>query len=505
MKPCKGGTDCSVVFVGEKAPLPFAKPKMTKVKSPSARRFARVALICLAALLSVERIRAEAMPAPKRDWRDEIVYVIVIQKWFNGNRANDYMLDRFGAVKNQYEGGLWGGDLDGIIQKLDYLSSLGVTALLLYPVVANDRMPFGKYLPTGYRPRDYFQVDENFGSLETLKRLVDGAHQRHMRVILDLPLGFPGAEHPYLQDPSKKDWFGEMTAYGVRQWDTDNPDVADYLIKISRFWKDESHCDGFRLDSSHLHSMEFWKRYARELKGAAHDKDFFLLAEVPLSPAKIGEFIKATGFDSAYDFSAGIAREVFGKAANVDRISAVLREGKDLYPTPSRLCAQLDEYEDPEFITSAKKPKEARMKMAMTYLLTLNRIPLLYSGDEVAASYREVGGVFTPERQSSPFLEYTRRLVALRKREKVLRSGDLVEAQSRNPIYAYLRAQGDDRILVIFNTSAEARSISFPLGPLRWADCGLIDLLSAQTVKTKADAGQMQIEPFSARVLRVFH
>src|SRR6516162_6585507 len=135
--------------------------------------------------------------APERDWQDEIIYVIVIQKWFNGNRTNDYMLSRFGPDKSRYEGGFWGGDLDGIIQKLDYLSSLGGTALLLYPVVANDTRPFGKYLTTGYRPRDYFQVDENFGDLDTFKRLVDGAHERKMRVILDLPLGLPGTEHPY--------------------------------------------------------------------------------------------------------------------------------------------------------------------------------------------------------------------------------------------------------------------------------------------------------------------
>ena len=476
---------------------------MTPAQSPSARRFARFVLVCLAVVPPIEGIGAEAVAVPKRDWLDEIIYVIVIQKWFNGNRANDFMLDRFGAAKNQYEGGMWGGDLDGIIQKLDYLSSLGVTALLLYPVVANDTMPFGKYLATGYRPRDCFKVDENFGSLETLKRLVDGAHKRQMRVILDLPLGLPGNEHPYGRDPSKDDWFGKMTGYGVRQWNAENPKVADYLIKVSKFWKEQTHCDGFRLDSAHLHSTTFWKRYVSELKGTEPGSDFFLLAELPLHPRKIGEFIKATGLDSAYDFSAGIVRDVFGKDANVNRISAVLREGKDFYPVPSRLCAQIDEYEDPEFITGAKEPKDDRMKMAMTYLLTLNRIPLLYSGDEVAVSYRAVGGVFAPELQASPFLEYTRKLIALRKKEKALRNGNLVEVHSRDPIYAYLRTQGADRILVMFNHSAEHHSVSFPLGTLPWTDCDLFDLLSAQKVKARANAGPVVIEPFSARVLRV--
>jgi alpha-amylase len=454
-------------------------------------------------LFSIGTARSQATSFLTRDWKDEIIYVIVIQKWFDGNPANDYMLGRFGADKSRFEGGLWGGDLDGITQKLDYLSSLGVSSLLLYPVVANDTKPLGKFLTIGYRPRDYFQVDENFGDLASLKRLVDGAHERKMRVILDLPLGFPGIEHPYYHDPSKSDWFGRMTGYGVRQWNTENPQVADYLIKVSKFWKEQTQCDGFRLDSVQLHPAAFWERYVREVKGPEAGSNFFLLAELPLHPSKIGQFIKATGFDSAYDFSAGIVREVFGKDADVNRISFVLREGNQYYPDPSRLCAQIDQYEDPEFITAAKEPKEPRMRMAMTYLLTLNRIPLLYSGDEVAASYREVGGLFTPARQSSPFLEFTRKLIALRKNGFALRRADLIEVQSSNPIYAYLRTAGDDRILVIFNNSREQHLVRFPLGTKQWKDCDLYDLLRARSVKPRANAEPIAIEPFGAMVLRV--
>ena len=152
------------------------------------------------------------VPAPRerRIWQDEIVYVVVIQKFFNGDRQNDVMLGRFGKDRSRFEGGFWGGDLEGVIQKLDYLTSLGVTTLLLYPVMDNDGGPFGKYLATGYRPRDYFRVDENFGNMATLRRLIEGAHQRGLRVILDLPLGMPGSEHPFQTDPQKQSWFGKV-------------------------------------------------------------------------------------------------------------------------------------------------------------------------------------------------------------------------------------------------------------------------------------------------------
>jgi hypothetical protein len=94
----------------------------------------------------------------RRGWEDEIVYVIAVSRFFDGDQANNVMLRRFGKDRSRYDGGFWGGDLEGIIRKLDYVASLGVTALLLYPVMDNDDSPFGKYLATAYRPKDYFRV-----------------------------------------------------------------------------------------------------------------------------------------------------------------------------------------------------------------------------------------------------------------------------------------------------------------------------------------------------------
>ena len=73
-----------------------------------------------------------------RRWEDEIVYVVIIEKFFDGDPANNIMRDRFFKDRARYEGGFWGGDLKGVIAKLDDLTDLGVTTLLLYPVVQND-------------------------------------------------------------------------------------------------------------------------------------------------------------------------------------------------------------------------------------------------------------------------------------------------------------------------------------------------------------------------------
>jgi hypothetical protein len=85
----------------------------------------------------------------RRRWEDEIVYVVIVSKFCDGDPGNNVMLRRFGRDRAGFEGGFWGGDLEGVILKLDELKSIGITALLRYPVMDNDDGPFGKYLATG--------------------------------------------------------------------------------------------------------------------------------------------------------------------------------------------------------------------------------------------------------------------------------------------------------------------------------------------------------------------
>src|SRR5262249_19810528 len=155
----------------------------------------------------------------------------------------------------------------------------------------------------GYRPKDYEHVDRNFGDIATLRSLVDAAHARGMRVILDMPITLPGFEHPFLADPAKKGWFGPPTRYGVPRWKAEEPQGADYLIGVCKRWKARSGCDGFRVDSAHLQPVAFWKRFVAEVKAAEPKRAFVILAELAVNPREIGRVVAASGFDGAYDFS----------------------------------------------------------------------------------------------------------------------------------------------------------------------------------------------------------
>ncbi|WP_165226549.1 alpha-amylase family glycosyl hydrolase [Aquisphaera insulae] len=444
----------------------------------------------------------DASPDEPRPWSEEIVYGIIVEKFLDGDPSNDFMKERYGKDRTRFEGGFWGGDLRGIRAKLDDIADLGVTAILIYPVMQNDEAPVDRYLPTGYRPRDYEAVDRNFGDVAALRDLVDAAHARRLKVILDMPITLPGFEHPFLKDPAKQDWFGPKSEYGVPRWKVEKPEVGDYIIGVCKRWKERSGCDGMRLDSAHLQPASFWKRFVAELKAAPPQKDFVILPELTVVPAQIGAFVRDCGFDGAYDFSALRIREVFGRDEDVAQLSFANREAHQYYPQPRAMMAPIDNYEK-SFSEYAKEPKAARTKLALTYALTLDRVPLLYAGNELGIAFDEVGGAFPPNRRDSAFLKNVKGLIALRRREPALIRGDFEELVARDGVFAFLRSAGDDRVLVFLNGSDRPRDLSRPIAGRPWKDLVLEDLQAGSIAKPAGLETPVRAEAYGARIMKV--
>ena len=140
---------------------------------------------------------------------EDVLYMLMPDRFANGNPKNDVLQNLRDKTCDRTAPSLrHGGDLEGIRQHLDYFTDLGVTALWLTPVLETDS-PRNGYSSSyhGYATTDYYRVDPRFGTNEDYKRLIDEAHSKGLKVVMDLIFNHCGSNHPWLADMPSKDWF----------------------------------------------------------------------------------------------------------------------------------------------------------------------------------------------------------------------------------------------------------------------------------------------------------
>lgn len=213
--------------------------------------------------------------------KDAVFYQIFVDRFAQGDFDKDQSYIDMAWGDKPTPSHFAGGDLKGIIQKLDYLSDLGIKAIYLTPIFLS---------PTNnkYDIIDYYRVDPQFGSLEDLKTLVTKAHQMGIRVILDAVFNHCSVLAPQFQDVLDKgresvfyDWFmieGDYpnpdllnyetfaSCHYMPKWNTSNPKVQDFLISVGLYWIKEADIDGWRLDVSDEVSHQFWRDFRRAVK-----------------------------------------------------------------------------------------------------------------------------------------------------------------------------------------------------------------------------------------------
>ena len=211
------------------------------------------------------------------------VYQIFVDRFSTGNPAMDKKL-AYKTSKNRL-----GGNLRGIINKLDYIKSLGFDAIWLTPI-------FSAMDYHGYSTLDFYSVDKHFGSNETLKELVNKAHAIGLKVILDFVANHVSNKHKFfisaLNDKSSvyRNWFvfGRNNSYmsfldvkELPKLNTKNRDVVNYLIDAALYWIRDFGIDGYRLDHAIGPTLEFWKEFTAACLKL--NKNFVFLPEIWLS------------------------------------------------------------------------------------------------------------------------------------------------------------------------------------------------------------------------------
>lgn len=369
-----------------------------------------------------------------------------------------------------------GGDLEGVLERLDHIASLGATAIWLTPI-------FPAPSDHGYNLTDYFGVDPRLapdGDAATAERLfaraVDAAHAAGMKVLLDLPLNHVGHEYdlarheahaPRVRPPRTRQEHG--WSRDLKYFDHDDEATRRFLFDVTRFWVERYGVDGYRYDYVHGIANPFWESLYRELR--AERGDLFVVGEHwedTGSPERNAREIAArfdgpTGrcFDTLFDFPF--------QAAAVESLStgepAHLVEILDLCDRiyPRRACAMLDNHDTPR-IGDCVDGDERRHALALRLLASRpGPISMLYgtetglrAGTTPSTVVDESGRIAMRwEEVDSPLVELTGRLFAARARHGVLARGKAVGRAASGGLFAELvEHESGERVLVVLNFSS---------------------------------------------------
>lgn len=429
--------------------------------------------------------------------RDAVIYHIFLDRFYPG--------DGVPWKKPTNLSGFFGGTLRGAIQKLDYIQSLGCNAIYLSPLFASPSHH-------GYDATDYYTVEPRFGTNAELIELINEAHQRGIRIILDFVANHWSNHHPTFQaaqrDPDSayrawytwQRWPDEYTSFftvkGMPQLNLKHKPASDYLLKCAQHWLQQG-VDGYRLDYAPGPPRTFWADFRRACK--AVKPDAFLFGEVVSHSEVIASYIPH--FDGCLDFllADALRRTFVLETSTLQEFEAFLAAHETYFPDDFSLPAFLDNHDMTRILYLAKEDK-AKVKLAALVLFTLFAPPVIYNGTEVGVSQRNPLGWFEEARLPMPWgdeadkdlLDYFRRLGALRNQFPGLTSGrrKVVHLNVQKGTYAYLRTSETDSILIALNTSRRSQTIDVPVSAFQ---ISAKDLLTGNRVTVSEDSVSLSL------------
>jgi glycosidase len=385
-----------------------------------------------------------------RKWQDETVYSIMVDRFFNANTKNDIEVNTLDPLAYN------GGDFQGVIDKLDYLKDMGFTAIRLTSIFDNSA---GGY--HGYWVNDFYKPDEHFGSLKTFKKLVQEAHQRDMKVIIDFVTNNVSAENPWVEDETKQNWFNEKSASSnsnsLPDLNQDNPEVKAYLIDAAKWWINETDIDGYSLPEVNHVPVAFWSDFSKEVKN--EKENFFLLGITSINSEVDLEKFENAGIDSLtnYQHSEDL-RKIF---ATTNQAFSELSDNK-----AQELQSQFFDNEmTTRFTSDIVKNKHfpgARWRTALTYIYSTPGIPVVFYGSEIALNGGEIPDNVQPMnfRTEKELIDYMTKLGEVRNQLPSLTRGSMEMLYEKDGMAVYKRVYQDETAIIAINNTSESQNVT---------------------------------------------
>jgi glycosidase len=504
---------------------------------------------------------ASKSPVKSWSWNDAVIYSIMIDRFANGDTTNDRPVkhDSLFAPANWH-----GGDLAGIIQKLDegYFDSLGVNVLWLSPVNRSTNAAFREYPPPhryytgyhGYWTTHHEEVEPRFGTMDDLKRLVAKAHARGMKVLLDFVANHTHIEHPFFQQ--HPDWFGTLDLpdgrknlrlwdeYRLTTWfepylpsfDYSKPEPLNAMTDNAIWWLKQTGIDGFRHDAVKHIPNEFWRELTRKIKSEIEipqKRSVYQIGETFGSYDLIKSYVNNGQLNAQFNFNLYDAA-VYAFASPLGDFTALageLERTHRIYGTSHLMGNLMDSHDKVRFPALAEgdirfdensaerawnnPPKiddqrtYEKVKLYQAYLHTIPGIPVVYYGDEIAMTgasdpdnrrMMRFGKTIT-DAEKDVFAE-VRRLIKLRNTHSALRYGDFQTLAVSKDVWAYLRSDLNERILVVLNKSDMPQKMSVKFPSFYYAKT-VRDLQTDEALSLVGDEVGVSLAPFQAKMFKV--
>lgn len=449
----------------------------------------------------------------------DVLYLVMPDRFANGDPSNDQIPMRCEyKVDRESPNARHGGDLAGIEQHLDYIEDLGVTAIWLNPVLEND-MPGGSY--HGYATTDYYRVDSRFGTNEDYKRLIDKAHQRGMKVVMDMIFNHCGSEHPWMKDIPSHDWFNNLDHYVQTNHDKEayfdpyvsdydksvmmdgwfvhsmpdlnqkNPHVEKYLIQNSIWWIEYSGVDGIRQDTYPYADVEMMRRWCKEVENEYPQYNIvgeawmnYTIGSAYWQQGSRLNFGEDTGLKTVMDFKLmGIAHDVFHADGGLQGAFEHLCYDY-VYADINHVLRFLENHDTDRFLREMPKSVDElyAFKQGMTFLLTIPGIPQLYYGQELLMNGTKENGdgyirldvpggwqgdkvnqfeaAGRSEVQNNAW-QFTQKLLKWRKGNEIISKGKMKHFMPFQNVYVYERSLDGKNVIVIMNGGS--KNVELPM------------------------------------------
>ncbi len=457
-------------------------------------------------------------------WHDAIIYSLMIDRFYNGNSANDAPIDH---PDLDWKANFQGGDFAGIIKKIKsgYFNQLGINTIWISPVNKTTNQAWREWPEPhryysgyhGYWPVSPTETEPRFGTMAEFKQLVETAHRHGLRILLDFVSNHVHIEHPFYKE--NRNWFGTYElpdgTHNIRRWDEyrlttwfdtflasfdyiNSPEAIEAMTNNAIWWIKETGIDGFRHDATKHVPYEFWRALTRKAKTEINPNrapNVFQIGESFGSHELIKSYVNNAMLESQFSFDQFFtARRIFTETnGKLSELKIAIDKAQEIYGANHLMGNTLDSHDQIRIMSllegdmtmsengverAFREPRievdeqstYQKEQVLFCYLLTVPGVPIIYYGDEFGMTgandpdnrrMMRFGDQLTePEKEQ---LKRNSKLIQLRKKYSALRRGDYLNLYAGDNVMIYSRGNAFQRLIIALNKNDQSETINLTI------------------------------------------